>query len=155
MLSTGYATKYSTKDTQKEDTESYDEVLNHAREPMLKQMHQSPFSESISGLVGATIVHNSRNVISAPMAAYLSQNNSRFKMSHLLCFLPWKEARDKNAPYFRVIHGHFCPGLQSALHVVSSNFYCNPGPCASNPAHFPQLCRITYAILPHLCHTLQ
>lgn len=83
-----YATKYSTKDTQKEDTQSYDEVLNHTRKRMLKQMHQSPFSESISRLIGATIVHNSRNVISAPMAAYLSRNNSRFKMSHLLCFVP-------------------------------------------------------------------
>jgi hypothetical protein len=83
-----YATKYSTKDTQKEDTESYDEVLKHARRRMLKQMHQSPFSESISRLIGATIVHNSRNVISAPMAAYLIRNNSRFKMSHSLCFVP-------------------------------------------------------------------
>ena len=83
-----YATKYSTKDTQREDTESYDEVLNYTKKRMLKHMHQSPFSESISRLIGATIVHNSRNIISAPMAAYLSRNNSRFKMSHLLGFIP-------------------------------------------------------------------
>jgi hypothetical protein len=35
-----------------------------------------------------TIAHkNSGNVASAPMAACLSQNNSRFKMSHLLGFV--------------------------------------------------------------------
>ena len=35
---------------------------------MLKQMHESPFSESMSRLTGATIVHNSASVTSAPMS---------------------------------------------------------------------------------------
>jgi hypothetical protein len=89
-----YATKYSTKDTQKEDTEGFDEVVALTRKRMIKQLFESPFSESMSRLIGATIVHNSKNVISAPMASYLSRNNSRFKMSHTLYFVPLRDIKE-------------------------------------------------------------
>jgi hypothetical protein len=89
-----YTTKYSTKDTQKEDTEGFDEVVALTRKRMIKQVFESPFSESMSRLIGATIVHNSKNVISAPMASYLSRNNSRFKMSHTLYFGPLRDIKE-------------------------------------------------------------
>jgi hypothetical protein len=62
--------------------------------------------------------------------------------------------RDESTPDFPAIRGHFCPGLQFTLHAPSSNFQCNPWPFVSDPAHFPRMCRIAHAILPHLCHGL-
>jgi hypothetical protein len=75
-----YTTKYTTKKTQAEDTESYEATLAYTKKRLLAQKFEGQFSESLSRLLGAVIVHNSRNVISAPMAAYLSRS-SRFRTS--------------------------------------------------------------------------
>jgi hypothetical protein len=87
-------TKHSTKDTQKEDREGFDEVVALTRKRVIKQVFESPFSESMSRLIGATVVHNSKNVMSAPVASYLSRNNSRFKMSHISHFVPLRDIKE-------------------------------------------------------------
>jgi hypothetical protein len=89
-----HTAKHSTKDTQKEDTEGFDEVVALTRKRVIKQVFESPFSETMSRLIGATVVHNSKNVTSAPMASYLSRNNSRFKMSHTSCFVPLRDIKE-------------------------------------------------------------
>jgi hypothetical protein len=68
-------TKHAAKKTQAEDTESHEATLACAKKRSLAQKFEGQFSESLSGLLGAVVARNSRNAISAPMAACLSRSS--------------------------------------------------------------------------------
>jgi Helitron helicase-like domain at N-terminus/PIF1-like helicase len=83
-----YTIKYSTKGTQNDETEEYSGVVTYCERRMAEIRRESPQSEGMSRLVGASIMHGSKNVIAAPMARFLTSTNSRFRMSHTFQIIP-------------------------------------------------------------------
>ena len=100
-----YTTNYASKTTQEEDTKSFQKVCNaivkriqrqaNEREKkskeMLEKVHefnkmeidiQPDFIEGLSRLLSGIAAHMSSNIVSAPMAHFLVDNDSRFKYSH-------------------------------------------------------------------------
>ena len=84
-----YVTKYATKKTQEEDKSEYEPMIRYVEKRLLSsKFPDSNVSESMSRVIGACLAHNSKNVISATMAKFLINNNSRFGMSHTIYYVP-------------------------------------------------------------------
>ena len=77
-----YMTKYPTKDTQKEDEGEYDHVLHYTKTRLADKRFENDCSEALSRAIGATLAHNSSNIISAWLAKHLINHRSRFRFSH-------------------------------------------------------------------------
>ena len=86
-----YATCYTSKPTQKEDTDELKRMMSYVGHRFLEERRDSALFEGISRLMGAAIVATSEHVVSAPMAAYLVRNQSRFKCSHRFKYVPVRE----------------------------------------------------------------
>ena len=52
-----YVTKYSSKDTQKEDTKDYAPAMTYLEERLSRKKFENPNSEAVSRLIGASIAH--------------------------------------------------------------------------------------------------
>ena len=83
-----YITKYPTKDTQKEDEGEYENVLHYTKTRLADKRFENDCSEALSRAIGATLAHNSSNIISAWLAKHLINHRSRFRFSHDFCRVP-------------------------------------------------------------------
>ena len=88
-----YVTKYVSKNTQKDDNGEYEPVMKYVLKRLTEQRFESDVSEGMSRLIGACHSHNSTNVISATMAKFLINRNSRFGMSHSIFYVPIYELK--------------------------------------------------------------
>ena len=90
-----YVFKYTYKPTQDEDSAGYDRMINQVSRLVANMDHRqiTIFSETICRLLGAAIAHQSSNVVGASMAAYLTRNDSRFKMSHDFVWCPLRDLK--------------------------------------------------------------
>ncbi|MGL5936717.1 MAG: hypothetical protein ACRCZI_13975, partial [Cetobacterium sp.] len=86
-----YASCYSAKATQKEDSEAYKRMVSYVGNRFLEERKDTALFEGLSRLMGSVIVATSQHVCAAPMAAYLVRNQSRFKFSHNLKYIPIRE----------------------------------------------------------------
>ena len=89
--STICASCHSTKGTQKEDTEDFKKMGRYAASRWKQTRKENPLFEGLSRLMGAVIVNTSEHVCSAPMAACLLRNGSRFQHSHKFKCVPIRE----------------------------------------------------------------
>ena len=89
-----YVTKYTSKNTQEQDSSEYENVIRYVEKRLLSsKFPDNTGSESMSRLIGACLAHNSKNVISATLAKYLINNSSRFAMSHTIFYIPLYEMK--------------------------------------------------------------
>ena len=86
-----YASCYSAKGTQKEDTEEYLRMASYVGNRFQQQRRENTLFEGLSRLMGAVIVGTSEHVCAAPMAAYLVRNESRFTFSVDFKYIPIRE----------------------------------------------------------------
>jgi hypothetical protein len=89
-----YASCYSAKATQKEDTDEFKHMASFVANRFLQQWKDDPLFEGLSRLMGSVIVGTSLHVSAAPMAAYLVQNQSRFRFSTRFQYVPIREIID-------------------------------------------------------------
>ena len=66
-----YMTKYPTKDTQKEDESEYEKILHFCKRCLATRKFEENCSEALSQAIGATLAHNSSNIVSAWLAKHL------------------------------------------------------------------------------------
>ena len=92
--STTYASCYSSKGTQKEDSEDFRKVGKYAAARWKETRKESPLFEGLSRLMGAVMVNTSEHICSAPMASYILRNGSRFTYSHTFKYVPLRETMD-------------------------------------------------------------
>ena len=83
-----YVSKYVTKSTQKEDSEDFAFMLGKLQKRLLKKKKVTDYSEGMSRILAASFIHNSQNVIGAPLAKYLTTHKSRFQYSHNFVYVP-------------------------------------------------------------------
>lgn len=95
-----YITKYPTKSTQKEDESEYGNVLHYLRLRLADRRFEADCTEALSRAIGATIAHNSSNVVSAWLAKHLINQRSRFRFSHEIREVPNFSVQEQ------LIHGH-------------------------------------------------
>ena len=88
-----YITKYSTKNNQKEEAQDYEPMAKFVQKRLAERKYQNDNSEYLSRVIGASLAHNSRNVISATLAKFLMHNPSRFHMSHTTQYVPLSELK--------------------------------------------------------------
>jgi AAA domain len=86
-----YATCYTFKPTQAEDTQESKRLLSYCGHRFLETRRDNPLFEGISRLMGAAIIATSEHVIAASMAALIVRNGSRFKCSHKFKYVPIRE----------------------------------------------------------------
>jgi PIF1-like helicase/Helitron helicase-like domain at N-terminus len=89
-----YASCYSTKGTQKEDTSEYKRMASYVAHRFLEERRDNQLFEGLSRLMGAVIVSTTDHVCAAPMAAYLVRNQSRFRFSVKFQYIPVREVID-------------------------------------------------------------
>ena len=88
-----YITKYSTKNNQKEEAQDYEPMAQFVQKRLAERKYQNDSSEHLSRVIGASLAHNSKNVISATLAKFLINNPSRFQMSHTTNYVPVSELK--------------------------------------------------------------
>ena len=86
-----YASCYSSKGTQKEDTGEAKNMLTHCAVRFQEKRKDSALFEGLSRLMGAVMVGASEHTVAGPMASFLIRNGSRFKFSHTFQYVPIKE----------------------------------------------------------------
>jgi PIF1-like helicase len=86
-----YASCYSAKATQKEDTGEFKRMASYVANRFQEQRREQALFEGLSRLMGAVLAGTSQHVCAAPMAAYLVRNQSRFKFSHEFKYIPVRE----------------------------------------------------------------
>jgi hypothetical protein len=122
--STIYATCYAGKATQKEDTKEYEKAVAYVGHRFLETRRDSAMFEGISRLMGTALVATSEHVVSAPMAAYIVRNQSRFRCSHPFKYVPAKDIADlieeKGGDLRMSVMGHYKGAFLSndALHYL-------------------------------------
>ena len=88
-----YVTKYAPKPTQEEDNNDYVYQADWIHRRLSCRRFEEDHREALSRLLGASIVHNGKNVISATMAKFLINNTSRFQLSDTIYYIPISEMR--------------------------------------------------------------
>lgn len=89
--STIYTSCYLTKNTQKEDSAEFKKMGSYAASRWKEIRKESTLFEGLSRLMGAVLVNTGQHVCSAPMAAYLVRNGSRFRFSETFKYIPARE----------------------------------------------------------------
>ena len=100
-----YAVKYQSKKIQEDDTCDYSANIDFLHRRLLSKKFDNNHSEALSRVLGASLVHNSKNVISATMAKFLIMNTSRFLFSDTIFFIPTLELKkvlSKNDIKFKI-----------------------------------------------------
>ena len=92
--STIHASCYSTKGTQREDSEEFSRMGRCAAARWKETRRDTPLFEGLSRLMGAVMVNTSEHICSAPMAAHILRNGSRFRHSHRFKCIPIRETID-------------------------------------------------------------
>jgi len=111
-----YTFKYQTKNTQEEDTEQYRRVLDTTSRALEKRKHDSDNSEACRRLLAASFAHEKHAIVGSAMAAYLTRNGSRFKMSHKTVWVP-------SIDLLKLLVGQ---GVSASVnHVKDSSFFVN------------------------------
>ena len=121
-----YASCYSSKGTQKEDSEEYMKMASYVAHRFHHQRQESTLFEGLSRLMGAVLVSTCQHVCSAPMAAYLVRNESRFKFSVEFKYIPLRELAsllqrktDRNSMTMAIIgHENGCFLTNEVLHYI-------------------------------------
>ena len=88
---TVYASCYTAKGTQKEDTAEYIRMASYVGNRFQHQQKETALFENLSRLMGAVIVATGEHVCAAPMAAYLVRHQSRFRFSVNFKYIPIRE----------------------------------------------------------------
>ena len=89
-----YTSCYTAKGTQKEDSGELKRMVSYVGSRFLEQRNENTLFEGLSRLMGSVIVGTCEHVVSAPMAAYLVRNQSRFRFSVKFKYIPVREAID-------------------------------------------------------------
>ena len=82
-----YQVKYSTKDTQDDDTAAY-AAVEHSIKSMESRVHEDDKKEAARIICRAAFAHNKRNVIGPSFASFLTRHDSRFYFSHTFHYCP-------------------------------------------------------------------
>ena len=85
-----YQFKYHLKATNKEDTAKYAAVEKSIK-GLKGRVHREDMKEATRLILRAAFAHNTTNVISAPLASYLTRHESRFYFSHPTVYAPVKD----------------------------------------------------------------
>ena len=89
-----YVFKYVTKDTQADDVESCDNIVQAVKKNLSKDFQDRTESSKAIGLIlSATHANGKNNVVSGTMAMYLVRNKSRFIFSHSSVFCPIRDLK--------------------------------------------------------------
>ena len=85
-----YQFKYQLKGTQEDDTAEYAEV-DASMKKIQGRLHDDDKRESLRLICRAAFAHNKTNVISPPLASYLTRHASRFYFSHQFVYCPLRD----------------------------------------------------------------
>ncbi len=83
-----YIAKYCVKPNDKDEVSEYAEVDASMKKMSTESVHDNHRSEALRIICRAAFAHNKANIISGPMASFLTRNNSRFYYSHEFVFCP-------------------------------------------------------------------
>ena len=89
-----YSFKYSIKDTQDDDTEEYMKATEKLQKTMIKVSEQldddiiTEFSAAIRTLLAASFENQTKHIVGAAMASFLTRRGSRFIFSHKTVWCP-------------------------------------------------------------------
>ena len=87
----GYVFKYQMKDTQEDDTESYERISTTMRKILERRKHESNFSESLRRVLAGSYAHQKTGIVGSAMASYLTRHKSRFRSSHSTAWCPLRD----------------------------------------------------------------
>jgi hypothetical protein len=90
-----YCFKYNHKNVQEDENANHIKVTNHICNVLsrLERKHLQDRSEAISRVLGGAIMMQSTNIVGAPMASYLTRNDSRFQISHEFVWCPIRDLK--------------------------------------------------------------
>jgi hypothetical protein len=87
-----YCTKYSSKSTQKDETDNYERVAKATREMLSdERKHPDDRKEAIRRILRASFAHNKANVVGPSMASWLTRMGSRFMISKSFAWCPLRD----------------------------------------------------------------
>ena len=87
-----YCTKYSTKSTQKQETEEYGRVAQVSRKMLSdERKHPEDKKEALRRVLRASFAHNKENVVGPSMASWLTRMGSRFLVSREFAWCPLRD----------------------------------------------------------------
>ena len=89
-----YCVTYTTKGTQKDDTEAYEHV-KHATEKALSSLrkHEGDTAEAVRRILATSFSHQVSNVAGTSLAAFCTRNESRFRVSHTIVWCPLRDIK--------------------------------------------------------------
>ena len=89
-----YCVTYTTKGTQKDDTEAYEHV-KQAGEKVLSTIrkHEDDNAEAIRRLLAMSFSHQISNVAGGSLASFCTRNESRFRLSHSIVWCPLRDIK--------------------------------------------------------------
>ena len=122
--STIYASCYTAKGTQKEDSAEFKKMASYVGHRFQEQRNENTLFEGLSRLMGSVIVSTCEHVVSAPMAAYLVRNQSRFRWSVNFKYIPVNEVlsvldKQRDSIKMSVLgHSRGCFLTNEALHYL-------------------------------------
>ena len=89
-----YCVSYTTKGTQKDDTEAYENVkLVSEKMCTALRKYDTDSSEAIRRLLATSFAHQSTNVIGPSLASFCTRNKTRFILSHTTVWCPLRDIR--------------------------------------------------------------
>ena len=126
-LVASYIAKYVMKDTQDDDKREYKSVLRRLREILGRddRRHENDFSEAVSRVISAALVHQSNNVVGASLASYLTRNGTRFHFSHDFVWCPLRDMQlilDDEQMRFTLRTNH----REARIHCPAFDYLCRP-----------------------------
>ena len=86
-----YIFKYQLKDTQKDDTKDYERVSETTEKTLEQRKHECDRPEALRRVLAASFAHQKKGIIGSAMAAYITRNGSRFRMSHDSVWVPLRD----------------------------------------------------------------
>ena len=87
----GYTFKYQLKDTQDDDTKEYERISEVTERTLEKRKHDTDKPEALRRVLAASFAHQKKGIIGSALAAYITRNGSRFRMSHSSIWIPIKD----------------------------------------------------------------
>ena len=134
-----YTIKYPTKNTQDQNAEPYEMVIQSLTAAQSKvEDDRTSRSQSLSLLIRAGFAANKTNIIGASQASFLTRNHSRFIFSHDFAYVPVTDLvklitnqtitrtqlrSHKGKPYADILALHYLCRPQSLYDLCPKDFY--------------------------------
>ena len=91
----GCVCKCSFKDNQADDTEPHERVSDTTQKILSNERkHESNHSESLRRVLAASFAHQKTGIVGSAMAAHLTRNKTRFRMSHDAVWIPLRDMHE-------------------------------------------------------------